>query len=153
MMIYGTPTGPVAYSNDPGEARAISYSDRIITSAPRRSYRHSDVKMQRPAVEAWREAERLLGRRLGSGPWRLRRARAIPTTGTWRSYDLQLDLWLGDSNRYAAPWVSGHVQGIAADVRTDFRYFALAVECLESVGWQRVRPDDEPWHVTWGVKT
>lgn len=146
-----TSTGPIVYTTNPAAARANSYSDRMIASSPRFTKRHSDVKLQRAAIKAWRKAERLLGRRLGKGPWKFRRSRAIPTTGTWRGYDVQAALYASDPRRYAKPWISGHPQGIAADVSTDFVHFDLAIECLEVVGWRRTRPTGEPWHVTWGV--
>lgn len=153
MSVYPTPFGPVIYSQDPRQARENSYDTKlIVASMPRFSKRHAPVVMQRPAVKAWREAEKLLGRKLGKGPWARRRARAITTTGTWRGYDTQAALYRSDPQRYARPNVSGHVQGLAGDVRTDHPHFALAIECLEQVGFRRVRPSDEPWHVAWGVK-
>ena len=107
------------------------------------------MKFQRAALKSWREAEKLLGRKLGKGPWSRRKARAILVTGTWRSFEYQNSLWLKDKKRFASPYISGHVKAIAADIDTGFQHFDLAVSILEGLGWRRTRPEGEPWHISY----
>lgn len=153
MATFKTKTGPIYYDSTGNDHRP-----NIVDSRPRWRKRHEAVKLQRAALRSFREAERLLGRRLGKGRWSLRKSRAIDVTGSWRSFDLQAALFatngVGDNppNRYASPFTSGHVQGVAIDVSTAFAHFDLAIAILESLGWQRSRPDDESWHLTYGVR-
>jgi hypothetical protein len=156
MAIIQTEFGPVEYSNVPSIARSISKT-KCVYSDPPFSKRHEEVKLQPAAVRAFREAEDVYGRKTidQKRPPRLRRARAIRLTGIgWRDYDYQYSLWRSDSSRYARPWVSAHVQGLAVDVDTSLPDFGngdgIICRALLSVGWRRVR-DDEPWHFSWGV--
>jgi hypothetical protein len=155
MAIYKTPFGPVRYSTIPSEARAICYGSSIYSAAPF-SKRHSVIKAQPAFVKGFREAEDRLGKRIAqANGWDPKKAKAhaIELTGIgWRDYDAQYTLWRGDSKRYAPPWVSGHVQGVAIDVSTAQPYLDLIAEVLYNCGFRRVRVD-EPWHWSLGVVT
>lgn len=153
MTTYNTPFGPVQYSNVPSSARYNSQR-LCVYSAPKFSRRHAVIKAQSNAVEAFREAEARYGKRQAvANGWDPKKAKARPIELTgigWRDYDVQYDLWRGDSNRYAAPWVSAHVQGLAIDVSQDQSNLATIYEVLYACGWRRVR-SDEPWHWSLGV--
>lgn len=161
MTIYRTDYGPVEYSTAPTTARRISHT-KCVYSEPPFSKRHEEVKLQPNALEAFRAAEDLFGKNTidQKRPRRLRRARAIRLTGIgWRDYDYQASLYRSDPQRYAKPWVSGHVQGVAIDVDTTQPAFsahgvyghpdAPIVRALLRTGWRRVRAD-EPWHFSIG---
>lgn len=146
-MTYQTPYGPIFYDSTGNDHRP-----NIVNSTPKFSKRHSDVKLQKAAWLAFREAERRYGKRTLNPrlPRKVRPARAIPLTGSWRSFALQNSLYSKDSSRYASPYTSGHVQAIAVDVSTDSVNFGLIMQILEDVGWVRARAGDEPWHATYG---
>lgn len=147
MTTYKTRYGPIFYDNSGNDHRP-----NIVDSHPRYSRRHEAVKLQRAALRAFRESEKMLGRRLHPGkPWKLLKAVAIPVTGSWRSFDLQASLYRSDPKRYASPYTSGHVQGIAIDVNTLSPHFMLILQILDALGWKQARAD-EPWHHTWGVE-
>ena len=147
MTTYKTRYGPVYYDGSGNDHRP-----NIRDSHPPFSTRHEDAKLQRSALRAFRQAEKVLGRRLHPGkPWSRLKARAIPLTGSWRSFALQAALYAIDSHRYASPYTSGHVQGIAIDVNTLSVHFMLIIRILDALGWKQSRAD-EPWHWTWGVE-
>ena len=110
------------------------------------------VHLQGSAVRAYREACREFARRSGWTPARVKRTggRPILLTGSWRSCELQRDLWEGDPDRFADPDGSLHPQGLAIDVSTLQRDFDKAHASLAHVGWERARAADEPWHHSWG---
>lgn len=102
------------------------------------------IKLQRPALRCFREAERrLTGRR--------RRAQHIFCTGTWRSCSYQRELYASDSNRYAHPDVTLHPRGLAIDVDQNQSWLKRRRihRILTKLGWKRVRPKDEPWHYSY----
>lgn len=106
-------------------------------------------RLQAPAMRALREAERRLFKRkhpVRSKFPRNKNAREpIILTGSWRSCDLQRQLYASDSSRYADPDKTLHTRGLAIDVHTGhLDDDVLAV--LRATGWKRSRPDDEPWH-------
>jgi len=163
VTVYQTEYGPVEYSNYPPTARRISQT-KCVYSDPPFDKRHEDIKLQPAALKAFRAAELLFGKNTidQKRPRRLRRARAIRVSGIgWRDYDYQASLYAENSSRYAKPWVSAHVQGLAIDVDTTQPAFqnedgvwgapdAPIVRALLKTGWRRVRAD-EPWHLSWGV--
>ena len=154
MSAYPTKFGAIEYSQVPSVARGISQGPKCVYDDPPFSKRHEDVKLQLPALKAFREAEADFGRRTidQKKPRPERRARAIRLTGVgWRDYDYQASLYASDSNRYAKPWVSGHVQGICIDVDTTLDDFHVAGIVLRGGGWKQVR-SDEPWHFSWGYE-
>lgn len=102
------------------------------------------VKLQAPALRAFRAAERRYGR------FRPKKWRAIKLSGSWRSCAYQASLYAKDSHRYANPATSLHCRGLAIDVINPVP--AGVHRALTYIGWVQARPDDEPWHYSWGVK-
>lgn len=145
MTTFNTRTGPIYYDDSGNDHRP-----NLVDSVPKFAKRHAPVKLQRAAWKAFRQAEKDLGRRLGKGPWSKRKARPFRLTSSWRSFSWQAHLYATDRNRYASPFTSGHVQGIAIDLDTGWEHFELAREILRKNGWFQSRAD-EPWHWTWGV--
>lgn len=114
------------------------------------------IKLQAPAMRAFQEAEEQVQRRRIRklhAPRADKKFRPIVCTGTWRSCELQAELYARDPHRYAAPNSTGHTRGIAIDVSTAMGLvFKRKVhKALIKIGWEQARPD-EPWHYTWGVK-
>jgi hypothetical protein len=102
--------------------------------------RHLHVTLQAAAMESFLEA-------CGA-------VNPIVLTGSWRSCKQQTDLWRSDSQRFAAPYTTAHCRGLAIDVST-----AITAKRDEEVrhallrrSWHQVRPDDEPWHYSFGIK-
>ena len=111
---------------------------RKTSGVIRRRPRKVTITAQRPAVEAFRRAEVLVGRE-------------IVVTGTARSCALQASLFKLFPSRYAPPWVGLHCQALAIDVSTNDPQLQTTVrEALLRVGFTQSRPDDEPWHFSYG---
>jgi hypothetical protein len=142
-----TPTGIIHY----GGSCVDNYPNVEIYDQPPAG--GSPVKLQRPALRAFRKAEREYAKLSGWSPGRIRRVggRPIVLTGSWRSCAYQRELYNRDSSRYAHPDVTGHCRGIAIDVSTAQLNQTLIARALYRSGWRRVRPDDEPWHWSYGV--
>jgi hypothetical protein len=149
MTIYSTPTGPIFYDSSGNDHR-----ENIVDSRPTFTKRHSAVKLQEPAFESFRRAEDILGKRVASrSGWdpKKAKARAIQLTGSWRSFAYQAALYAKDSQRYASPYTSGHVQAVAIDVSTNDPNFNLIHDILTFLGWEQAR-SDEPWHYSYGPR-
>lgn len=99
------------------------------------------IKMQRPAIKSFKEAEEAITRKFG-------RKQFILLTGSWRSCELQRQLFASDPNRFAHPDTTLHTRGLAIDVSQNQSSLKLKRihTALTNRGWNRVRPDDEPWH-------
>jgi hypothetical protein len=110
------------------------------------------LHMQLSAIRAFREACRNFAKRSGWTPARIKRTggRSILLTGSWRSCRFQEELHARDPDRFADPDGSLHPQGLAIDVSTLQPDFDDASRSLVAVGWKKARPDDEPWHHSWG---
>lgn len=95
------------------------------------------VKLQKPAMLAYHEAERLNGR-------------AIRITGEgFRSCSLQWSLYNSDPGRFANPNDSRHCRGLAIDVEnTPENLTAKAKTSLVSVGFC-FGVSGEPWHAAY----
>jgi hypothetical protein len=95
------------------------------------------VKLQSPAIKAFKAAEERCGRK-------------IPAA-SWRSCAYQAQLHASDPKRYADPATSGHPRGLCIDVSTAVSFlFARKIRrALTRVGWKQARPD-EKWHWSWG---
>jgi hypothetical protein len=112
------------------------------------------VKLQGPAMRAFREAERRYAKL--SYPIRYRRgkilSRAIPLTGSWRSCAYQASLYKKDPKRYASANGTGHTRGLAIDVRNDLpqKEKEKIKKALTSFEWKQAR-SDEPWHFSYWV--
>lgn len=88
--------------------------------------------------------------------------RPIPLTGSLRTCEQQARLYAlngkdgNPPNRYAPPTVGVHTHGLAIDVHTGwlaalFRVGVSIRRVLSRRGWNQSRPDDEPWHFSFGV--
>ena len=113
------------------------------------------LTLQRPAMKALKAAQVRYAKRKG---WTAARLKANPdgrpilmTAGTNRSCDTQKRLYAEDSSRYARPEITGHTRGLALDVSTAQSNQEIIKACLRAEGWTQTRPDDEPWHWSYGV--
>lgn len=100
------------------------------------------VKLQAPALRSFREAEEAIGSK-------------ILCTGTIRSCSTQEALYRQDPQRYAPPDKGAHTRGLAIDVsmgQTKAKRAAIHA-ALTDRGWFQSRPDDEPWHYSFGIVT
>ncbi len=108
----------------------------------------STVKLQAPAMRAFKAAEDRYGKSSG----RPSGTRLIPLSGSWRSCVYQTELHDSDPHRFADPDTSLHPRGIAIDVSTATSAAdqARMHRALLAEGWTQARPDDEPWHYSYG---
>lgn len=113
------------------------------------------LTLQRPAMRAFVAAQLLYAKRLGWSDARIekqggqgRAIRVLP--GTNRTCATQALLYASDPHRYARPDVTGHTRGLAIDVDQG-QAIAMIHRALIGAGWKQVRPDDEPWHYSYGV--
>lgn len=96
------------------------------------------ITLQRPALKALKAAEAEI-------------KKEIVVTGSIRTCEQQAALYQSDPNRYAPPSVGLHCQGLAIDVNTGEKYLTDTVRAaLKRHGWTQARPDDEPWHFSYG---
>lgn len=116
---------------------------------------HLILTLQRPAMKAFKAAQDRYGKRMG---WsRSKRERnpdgkpIIVLPGTNRSCSTQTRLYASDPNRYAKPEITGHTRGLAIDVSRAQGNLDIIHACLKAEGWTQTRPDDEPWHYSYGV--
>jgi hypothetical protein len=93
------------------------------------------VKLQPPAMGAFLQAQARAGQR-------------ISLTGSWRSCAIQTAGYRLNPGRFADPASSMHPQGLAIDVRNPVPANVRAA--LLASGWFQSRPDDEPWHFSYG---
>ena len=110
------------------------------------------IKLQAPAVRSLKDCEKRWARL--TTPWRKRRT--IRVSGSWRSCELQHDLYYSDppesQQRYAHPDKTVHTRGLAIDVYWKGVFTKLILKrILRNHGWHQTRPDDEPWHWSFGV--
>jgi hypothetical protein len=125
-----------------GGACKDDYGRIVVESSP--NGQHS-VKLQRAAWDSFEAACKAVGF------W-------IQTTGTWRSCELQESLFNSDPpasmQRYAPPPKTAHTRGLAIDVTTAYGPFKRRKirKALLNRSWHQARPDDEPWHYSFGIK-
>jgi hypothetical protein len=136
-----TPTGVIFYG---GPCRDDYDNIELYDQPPEGS---SPIKLQAPALKAFRAAEKAYG----VATDRPIEDRPIKLSGSWRSCAHQKELFASDSDRFADPDITGHTRGIAIDVSTAIPNQDIIAECLADNGWTRTRPDDEPWHWSYGV--
>jgi hypothetical protein len=105
------------------------------------------VKLQKAALDSFRSAEVAVGG--GGGKIGL-----IFLTGSWRSCSLQAELYRSDTHRFAPPESTAHCRGLAIDVsqNQDPKKLAAIDEELLQRAWHKARPDDEPWHYSFGIE-
>ncbi len=114
------------------------------------------LELQRPAMMAFQAAEVRYARRSGWTKVRIKRngGRGRPIKvlpGTNRSCETQARLYASDRNRYASPAITGHTRGLAIDVDQSQPNLDKVNAALRAEGWTQTRPDDEPWHWSYGV--
>lgn len=114
----------------------------IVTRGPQKRFGtkvipFTTLTLQRPAMQSLRAVEQDI-----SGPFVRQYIRA---TGTIRTCEQQMALWLSDKERFAHPNSTLHTQGLAIDVHTGFLNEKLRKSMLAH-GWHQARPSDEPWH-------
>lgn len=142
MTTSHTPYGVIHY----GGSCKDDYENIVIYDSEPKGW--APLKMQAPAIRSLKECEEAWAKR--TTPWK--KKRYIRATGTWRSCDYQADLYAKDPNRYAPPNVGLHTRGLAIDLywKRPFTSKTLA-RVLRNHGWRQTRPDDEPWHWSFGV--
>ncbi len=114
----------------------------------------SPVKLQAPALRAFKAAERRYAKASGWSPERIKKqgGRPIPLTGSWRSCAFQAECYKKDSKRYASPDGTLHTRGLAIDVSTSAPNQDKMRAALKAEGWVQAR-SDEMWHyayIIWG---
>ena len=106
------------------------------------------VKLQRPAMKSFKEAEQAISRKFGS------KQRILLIGNSWRSCAFQRECWEKDPSRFAHPDVGLHTRALAIDVNQN--QSALKRRrihtALTNRGWKQVRPDDEPWHYSFWLR-
>lgn len=116
------------------------------------------VELQGPAMRSFKAAQVGYAKKSGWSKDRIRKnpdgRPIIILPGSKRSCATQRRLYASDPNRYANPNVTGHTRGLAIDVSQNQTAKDLAniKEALMNHGWNRVRPDDEPWHYSFFVE-
>lgn len=101
------------------------------------------ITLQKPAMDAFRAVEDKLGFQ-------------VFVTGSHRTCAYQRELYARDPRRYAHPNSGVHTHGLAVDVDSTQlgkvgKNGKTVRETFRAVGWKQSRPDDEPWHHSWGV--
>lgn len=151
---YNTPYGQIRY----GGACRDDYPNMVTYDAsPRGS--GLVLTLQRPAMRALLAAQVRYAKRSGWTKARIEKSKIriggktylegkpiIMTVGTNRTCATQTALYKSDPQRYAAPQYTGHTRGLALDVSTSQPNQVVIHQCLNLEGWNKARPDDEPWH-------
>ena len=100
------------------------------------------IKLQAAAVRSLQAAEAASGYKI------------LITGSGWRSCELQAQLYKSDPNRFAHPDKTAHTRGLAIDVdmtQSLTRRKAIHRALLHR-HWHQSRPDDEPWHYSFGIQ-
>jgi hypothetical protein len=99
------------------------------------------IRLQKAARDSFLAAEKKLGF-------------PIMVTGTLRECAQQFELWKSDPGRFAAPQSTAHTRGLAIDVsQAQSLYRRTRIKwALRNRGWHQSRPDDEPWHYSFGIR-
>lgn len=102
------------------------------------------VKLQRPAIRAFKAAEARCAT--------ARKPHILITGIGYRSYSDQRILWLGDSQRFADPDLSMHVEADAVDVDQGqgTRRLKAIHRALIAEGWYQA-VENEPWHYSFRI--
>lgn len=109
------------------------------------------IVLQSPALKSFQECEVRYGERSRfHKKWHGPHGRPISITGSIRTCALQRHLYAKDPGRFANPNTSLHPRGLAIDVFVPYRPVIRTI--LLAHGWQQARPDDEPWHFSFGIK-
>ena len=147
MSDYKTPYGVIHY----GGTCIDDYANMRIYDQPPKG--GSPVKLQAPAMRAFKAAERRYAKASGWSERRIKEqgGRPIPLTGSWRSCALQAALYAKDRNRYASPTGTAHTRGLAIDVSTAAPNQEKMRRALKAEGWKQARAD-EPWHYSYWIE-
>jgi hypothetical protein len=162
MLVIETEFGPVRRADGCKD----DYDSLVVYDQPpaggtpiilqRAAMRSFQICEERYAKERWRPGfPKKVTQRIDPEIWGKQREgkrefRPIYLTGSIRSCDTQARLYKSDSNRYAPPDVGVHTHGLAIDVHTGYLN-AVIRRILFNHGWTQSRPDDEPWHRSFGV--
>lgn len=83
----------------------------------------------------------------------------FPNTGAYRSYAVQAANFFDNNEtlsdgrqRFGDPRKSLHVVGLAIDIHSGHASKPEVVAAMTAEGWQRPRPDAEPWHYSYLVR-
>lgn len=173
MAVLETEYGPIR--RDEGVCRD-NYDRLVVYDQPPAG--GSPIILQRAAMRSFQLAEERYARRWLPGyPRKLRRPieaevwgksredvefrvfRPIYLTGSIRSCATARALYYSEENqerirrtgtsRYAKPEGTLHPHGLAIDVHTGYLNDRIR-HVLEAEGWRQSRPDDEPWHFSFG---
>lgn len=145
-----TPTGPIRYG---GPCR----DDYPNFETYAQGGGNTVLTLQRPAMRAFKDAQATYAK---ASHWTKKRREKNPDgkaikvlPGTNRSCATQSALFKSDPGRYADPKITGHTRGLAIDVDQSQGWLALRRirRALRLAGWTQTRPDDEPWHYSYGV--
>jgi hypothetical protein len=147
VTTYKTKYGPIYYDSS---ACRDSYPNIHIYDQPPHGGNY--LKLQAAAIRAYKAVQANYAKRCGWTKERIKKTggKIITVTGTWRSCELQAELYRSDPDRYASPAGTGHTRGIAVDVSMNQGDLEKIWASFRSVGWHHARPD-EPWHWTWGA--
>lgn len=134
MTSVKTPYGTVELTIHP---QVVTYKRKI-----------GNVVAQGPFIRALKVAERRFY--VATTPkWKRvpGRVRPIRITGVgYRSFELQYALWRSDPDRYASPYKSFHVKGLAIDIYQGMADQAAAEKALRSVGFKDGASFGDPPH-------
>jgi len=135
---FGTVARLVGGCKDDWKNIATSRYYRKPSGLIRRRLRVVPITLQKPALDALRKAEERAGCE-------------ITVTGSIRSCALQAELYARDAKRYAPPSVGLHTQGLAIDQNMNNQTARPETKAaLLHVGFTQSRPEDEPWHFSFG---
>lgn len=118
----------------------------------------SVITLQSPAMRSFKESEVALWKKMHPIEWRRRQRRnkepgrehIAVLAGSKRTCELQASLYRSDPQRYAPPSVGLHTHGLAIDISQaqGARKLKLIYQVLANHDWNKVRPVDEPWHMS-----
>jgi len=147
MSDIKTPYGVIHY----GGVCKDDYANIVLYDQPPKG--GSPVKLQAPAMRAFKAAQKRYAKATGWSDERIKRegGRVIALTGSWRSCAYQAQLYASDHNRYANPNVTAHCRGLAIDVSTSAPNQTKIRAALKAEGWKQVR-SDEPWHYSYFIE-
>lgn len=100
------------------------------------------VKLQAAALRSFKDAEDAINGKI------------LLTGSGWRACSTQSALYRSDPSRYANPNTTGHTRGLAIDVSMNQSLTKLKAikKALLWRHWHQSRPDDEPWHYSFGIQ-
>ena len=134
-----TPYGTVELTIEP---QLVTYKRKV-----------GNVIAQGPFIRALKRAERKFYV-LTTPKWKRApgRVRPIKITGVgYRSFEYQYALWMSNKKRYADPFKSLHVKGLAIDVNQNIDDLDKAEKALRSVGFKDGAAFGDPPHWSYPI--